>query len=46
MDKYEARYKRNRSIFKEGDAPQLTVMGSHKMHPEVKYEWQNKTDKV
>ena len=30
MDEYEVRYHRNRSLFKSGSAPQLTVMGSHK----------------
>ena len=38
MDEYEVRYHRNRSLFKSGSAPQLTVMGSHKQHPEVKFE--------
>lgn len=38
MDEYEVRYHRNRSLFKSGSAPQLTVMGSHKQHPEVKHE--------
>jgi hypothetical protein len=38
MDEYEVRYHRNRSLFKSGSAPQLTVMGSHKQHPELKHE--------
>jgi len=38
MDEFEVRYHRNRSLFKSGSAPQLTVMGSHKQHPEVRHE--------
>ena len=38
MDEYEVRYHRNRSLFKSGSVPQLTVMGSHKQHTDVKLE--------
>ena len=35
MHDYEVKYKRNRSLFQNGSAPQLTIMGNNKQYPEV-----------
>lgn len=37
MAEFEVRYKRNRSLFANGSAPQLTIMGTNKYNPDVKY---------
>ena len=37
MAEFEVRYKRNRSLFASGSAPQLTIMGTNKYNPDVKY---------
>mmetsp|Transcript_5129 Transcript_5129/g.7839 ORF Transcript_5129/g.7839 Transcript_5129/m.7839 type:complete len:114 (+) Transcript_5129:1278-1619(+) len=37
MDDYEVRYKRNKSIYKDRSAPQLTIMGNNKQYPDVKF---------
>jgi len=44
MDRYETKYKRNKSIFKNGSAPQLTILGDHRHHPDLKVEMGRKVD--